>query len=135
MKIKNQLKTKGIIKYSFSLFVIILGLIFEYNSVGKGFLGFSSVGSWLIYIGFVMVVVITLQIFMNRNKIVDERMIFISNKAMRIVFIALVIFGFFIMVLDGINTITTPYHLFMAYLISFIMIIYFISYKILLRIY
>ena len=136
MKKQTKIKSRELMKYSFSLLMIIGGLILNIFEIGKNeFVGFSSVGSWLIYIGFIGIIIITLKVFTNKNRIVDERMIFIANKAMRITFLALVIFAFLIMILDGINKITTPYHLFMSYLICGLMFVYFISYKILLRFY
>lgn len=130
---KAKISSREIAKYVFVLFVMIAGIILDYFNLGKEFLGFDSVGSWLVYISLVMIAIITLQLFLNKKKVVDERMIFIANKAMRIAFLALVVFAFLIMIFDGIKTITIPYHLFMAYLVSGLMIVYFISYKILLR--
>lgn len=123
-------------KYSSSFVMIVLGLIFNFFEIGKNeFVGFSSVGSWLIYIGFLSIIIITIRVFRTKNKVVDERMIFIANKSMRLTFLALIVFAFGIMILDGIKTIVVPYHLFMAYLICGLMLVYFISYKILLRFY
>jgi uncharacterized membrane protein len=130
---KNQIKSKEIYRYVFAVAVIIAGIILSYFNIGKEFLGFNSVGSWLIYIGFIMIAVITLQLFMNKKRVVDERMMFVATKASRITFLGLIIVAFIIMIIDGIKTITIPYSIFMSYLICFLMIIYFISYKILLR--
>jgi len=135
-KINNKLAVREMMKYSFSLGMIILGLIFNLLNIGiNEFVGFNSVGSWLIYIGFLGIIIITFKLFINKKRVVDERMIFVANKAMRITFLFLVIFGFIIIVLDGIKSITVPYHLFMSYLICGLMLVYFISYKILLRFY
>ena len=130
---KNRLTTKELYRYGFALIVLVLGLLLSYFKIGNTFLGFSSVGTWLIYIGFIMLAIITLQFFSNKKRIVDERMIFIANKAMRFTLLSLIIIAFIIIVIDGVNTITIPYHLFMAYLICLLLIIYVISYKILLR--
>ncbi|VVB77985.1 Uncharacterised protein [uncultured archaeon] len=137
MKNKPKIKSREIARYAFAIFVILLGLYLDYLDISDQFLGFSSVGSWLTYIGFVMIAVVTLQLFYTQKRVVDERMIFVANKAMRITFLALVVFAFLIIVLDGIKatTITIPYHLFMSYLICGLIIVYFISYKILLRFY
>jgi len=138
MKKQNKnIPPREIARYAFAIFVILLGLYFDYLDLSDSFLGFSSVGSWLVYVGFVMIAAITLQLFYYNKRVVDERMIFVANKAMRMTFLALVVFAFLIIVLDGIKTttITIPYHLFMSYLICGLMIVYFISYKILLRFY
>ena len=135
MKDKIKFSSREIIRYSFALIVIIAGIILSYFKLGQEFLGFTSVGSWLVYIGFVMLAVITIQFFSNRKRVVDERMLFIAGRATRVAFLSLVIFAFMIMILDGIKPITLPYHLFMSYLICGLMLVYFISYKILLRFY
>jgi hypothetical protein len=126
-------KTRLGLKYGFAVFLIIAGLILMYLKIGEEFLGFSSVGSWLIYVGFVMLAIITLQLISNKKRIVDERMEFVATKAARITFLALIIFAFLIMIIDGIKPITMPYSYFMSYLISGIVFIYFISYQVLLK--
>jgi hypothetical protein len=126
-------KTRLGLKYGFAVFLIIAGLILMYFEIGEEFLGFSSVGSWLIYVGFVMLAIIILQLISNKKRIVDERMEFIATKAARITFLALIIFAFLIMIIDGIKPITMPYSYFMSYLISGIVFIYFISYQVLLK--
>jgi len=125
---KNKQKTW---RYIFAVVVLAIGIILEYLKIGKEFLGFSSVGTWLIYIGFVMIVIIRLQFIKNKKRIIDERMIKISYKATRITFVAIILVAFFIMILDGINPINLAYSMFMSYLICFMIITYFISYKIL----
>lgn len=125
---KNKQKTW---RYIFAVVVLAIGIILEYLKIGKEFLGFSSVGTWLIYIGFVMIVIISLQFIKNKKRIIDERMIKISYKATRITFVAIILVAFFIMILDGINPINLAYSMFMSYLICFMIITYFISYKIL----
>jgi hypothetical protein len=126
-------KTRLGLKYGFAVFLIIAGLILMYLKIGEEFLGFSSVGSWLIYVGFVMLAIITLQLISNKKRIVDERMEFVATKAARITFLALIIFAFLIMIIDGIKPITMPYSYFMSYLLSGIVFIYFISYQVLLK--
>jgi len=134
MKI-NKFNSREIARYTFAIFVILLGVFFEYLRLGDKFLEFESVGSWLIYIGIVMIAVITIQFFNNRKRVVDERAIFIANKSTRIVFLTIILFAFLIMILDGIHPITMPYHLFMSWLICGLLIVYFISYKIISRFY
>lgn len=130
---KNKIQTREIYRYLFAVIILVTGILLNYLNIGKEFLGFSSVGNWLIYISFVMIAIITLQLFVNKKRIVDERMMYIATKASRITFLALIITAFIIMIIDGINPIKIPYSLSMSYLICFLMIIYFISYKILLR--
>lgn len=122
-------------KYGFALAVLLLGLIFSFFHIGKEFLGFTSVGSWLVYVSFVMLVVITLQHFSNKKRIVDERMLFVASKASRLTFVAVIIFAFFIMVLDGIKALEISYSLFMSYFVCGMLIVYLVSYKFLLCFY
>jgi len=126
---KNRLQVTS--KYGFGVMTLVLGLVFNFFEIGKDFLGFQSVGNWLIYIGFVMLAIITLQKFSNKKRIVDERMMHIAHKASRITFVAILFSAFIVMIADGIKTITTSYSLFMSYLICYMVIIYLISYKIL----
>jgi hypothetical protein len=84
-KIKKQLWGR----YSFALILIVLGIFFMYQNIGTEFLGFDSLGNWLVYVGFVMIAIITLQ------------------------------------------AISIPYHLFMSYAMAYMMLVYFVSYKIL----
>ena len=130
MKIKN---TRMFWRYGFALAVIIAGIILNNFSIGRAFLGFASVGNWLVYVGFVMLAVITLQLISNKKRVVDERMEFVATKAARITFVFIILAAFIIMIVDGVKAITIPYSYFMGYLISAIVLVYFVSYKILLK--
>jgi len=120
-------------RYSFAIILIILGIILSYLNIGNEFLGFSSVGFWLIYVGFIALAVVTLQLTLNKKRIVDERIEFVAIKAARITFIGIVLFAFVIMIIDGIRPINIAYSYFMSYLICGIVLLYLISYKILLK--
>lgn len=120
-------------RYVFAFLVIALGIILEAVGVGKNFLGFESVGTWLIFVGFIMLVVITLQKISNKKRLVDERMISLAYKASRVTFVGIIFAAFAIMIIDAINPIKIPYSMFMSYFICFMLIIYFFSYKILER--
>jgi uncharacterized membrane protein len=126
-------KRNAIWRYSFAIVTLIAGLILSYLNIGNEFLGFSSVGLWLIYVGFVMLIVISLQIFSKKKRVVDERMEFIAAKASRITFMGIILFAFIIMVIDGIKSLDFAYSYFMSYFICGIVLLYAISYKILLR--
>lgn len=129
---KNK-KRNLIWRYSFATLLIIFGIVLSYFNIGDEFLGFSSVSLWLIYVGFVMLAVISLQILSKKKRIVDERMEFIATKASRITFIGIILFAFIIMIIDGIKPIEFAYSYFMSYFICGIVLLYIISYKILLR--
>ena len=126
-------KKRAAWRYGFAIVVILAGLLLSYFKIGKEFLGFASVGTWLIYVGFVMLVVVTLQFISKKKRVVDERMEYVASRASRITFLAIVLFAFLIMIIDGINKISIPYSYFMSYFICGITFVYFISYKILLR--
>lgn len=126
-------KTKLAARYVFAILIILLGTLTDYFQPNKEFLGFPSVGQWLIYIAFIMLVIITLQSFKNKKRIVDERMHFIGYKATRITFLLLILASFSIIIIDGLKTITIPYHMFASYIIMFLTLTYLIAYKILER--
>jgi uncharacterized membrane protein len=118
-------------KYGFAIIIILIGLILNYKNIGTGFLNFDSIGNWLIYVGFVMLTIVTLQFISDKKRIVDERMQLIGMKASRITYVAIILVAFITMVIDGIKTITIPYSRFMSTFVCGIVLIYFISYKIL----
>jgi len=118
-------------RYSFATLLIIFGIVLSYFNMSNEFLGFSSVSLWLIYVGFVMLTVITLQMLFKKERIVDERMEFIASKASRVTFIGIILFAFLIMIIDGIKPIKIAYSYFMSYLICGIVLLYIVSYKIL----
>lgn len=128
---RNKKQLTG--RYIFAFLVLIAGVLLEYFNIGMKFLGFSSVGTWLIYVGFIMFAIITLQAISNKKRVVDERMMWVAFKASRITFILIIFGAFAVMIIDGIKSIEIPYHLFMGYLMAYMMLVYFISYKILLR--
>ena len=133
MKIKNKTKAKIIYGWAFAL--ILVGLMLNYLDIGSpDFKIFGGVGNWLIYVGFIGLITVTARVLIKkRQKVVDERMEFIATKALRITFISLLLGSFIIMIIDGINKITLPYHMFMSYMICVLLVVYFISYKILLK--
>lgn len=131
---KDKTRKRNLIwRYSFAASLITLGIVLSYFNIGNEFLGFSSLSLWLIYVGFVMLAVITLQMLFKKKRIVDERMEFIAAKASRITFMGIILFAFIIMIIDGIKPIEFAYSYFMSYFICGIVLLYAISYKILLR--
>jgi hypothetical protein len=129
----NQNKKRLCWRYGFALVVLIVGTILMHYNLGKEFLGFSSVGSWLVYVGFIMIAIVTLQFFSHKERVVDERAQFIGMKAGKITFLAIILVSFIIMVWDGLRTIYIPYSYFMSYFLVGIMAVYFVSYKIIER--
>jgi hypothetical protein len=128
--------TKMHMKYGFGIILVLLGVIFGLLNIGKNqFFGFSSVPSYLIYIGIISILVMLVSTFVNKKRIVDERMLNIADKATRIVYLCIILVSFAVMIVDGISPITIPYHVFMSYFICVIMLIYVFSYKILLKYY
>ena len=126
-------RRKAAIQYGFALALIVLGLLFNNYDIGfRDFVTFGSVGNWLIFIGVVVMLATTLRAVLRKKEVVDERMEFVAAKAMRITFLALVAGAFIIMLIDGIMPITLPYFLFMSYLLCALILIYTITYKVLL---
>ena len=124
-------KKQAIWRYSFAIIIILTGLILNYKNIGKEFLNFNSIGNWLIYIGFVMLAIVTLQFISGKKRIVNERSQFIGMKASRITYVAIILVAFVTMVIDGIKTITIPYSQFMSAFVCGVVLVYLVSYKIL----
>ncbi len=125
-----------IYKLSFSVLVVITGVIFTILNIGRtDFLGFNSVGRWLIYIGVLMIAVSFMAIGFKKKRKIDERMKKIASESARWTFVSIILFAFIIMIIDGIKPITIPYYLFMSYLICGLLIIHIVLYKIVLRMY
>lgn len=61
-------------RYSFAFILLVAGIVFNYLGIGSDFLGFESVGSWMIYVGFVIFAIISIQFISKKERIVDERM-------------------------------------------------------------
>ena len=135
MQMKN--KTRVTIMYFLALAWLTLGLLLNHFNLGSSdFQIYGSVGTWLIYLGFIGIIIATVRLLVpKKERVVDERMEFVAAKSLRIAFLCFFILAFVIMVIDGINSIKTPYHLFMSYLVCVILVIYIIAYKILLRFY
>lgn len=132
-KMKNNKKIKGkhiVARGLFALTIIISGIILEFFNIGNEFLGFESVGLWLLYVGFVMLALITINAMNKKERIVDERMEVIGHQASKLTFLFIIIGAFIVMIWDGINPIEIAYSMFMSYVIVLIVIVYIISYKI-----
>ncbi|MBN2142333.1 DUF2178 domain-containing protein [Candidatus Woesearchaeota archaeon] len=127
-------KSRKAWKYGFGIAVILLGAILNLTTAGQGeFLGFGTVGNWLVYVGFISMAIVTLQAMSSKKRVVDERMLHVAAKANRVTFLAVLILAFVIMIIDGLRPITMAYHMFMSYLVCYMMIVYFISYKAMLK--
>lgn len=121
-------------RYGFAIFLIVLGLIFSYLNVGVASVGNFSTGFFLIFVGFIMMVAITIQLLRIKQKIViDERLNLLVLKASRITFMFIVLCAFFIIIIDSIEAINLSYRYFMSYFISGMVFVYFLVYKILER--
>ncbi len=128
MKAKNK---PLIYRMAFALILIIAGAIFQMNGIGKDFLSAWTLGAWLIYVGVLIIFIALLRSTVIPKKKVDERVQYIGMKASKVTFMALILISFAVMIIDGIKHLNIPYRLFMGYLISAIVLIYFIAYKVL----
>ncbi|MBN2881251.1 hypothetical protein JXM83_04320 [Candidatus Woesearchaeota archaeon] len=126
-----KLEIRMMIKYASAIVFIIAGILFNQFNIGTNFDIMGSVGNWLIYVGFVSLAINVLRTMKSPKKKPDERAYYIGAKANRIVFVAIILVAFFIMVIDGIKPITLSYHLFMSYFVCGIVFTYFIAYSIL----
>ncbi len=135
MQMKN--KTRITLMYSLALAWLTLGLLLNHFNIGSSdFQIYGSVGTWLIYMGFIGIIIATVRLVVHKKeRVIDERMEFVAAKSLRFIFLCFFILAFVIMIVDGIRPITTPYHLLMSYLVCIMLVIYVATYKILLRFY
>ncbi len=126
---KKQIIAKG----SFGFALIIAGIILNSLGVNKEYLGFPSIGNWLLFVGFISLSITIITTFTRKDKIVDERMEKIGHQAAKITFLFVILGAFIIMIIDGIKTITMSYSLFMSDMIMLMTLIYFVSYKVIER--
>lgn len=122
------------IKCAFAGLLLVAGLGLNIAKVGKvEFIGYNSVGNYLLFCGLLLFAVITLRSLKKNKAKPDEREMFIASKANRITFVFILLIAFVIMIVDGINPIGVKYSLFMGYFVCAILLFYFASYRILLR--
>jgi hypothetical protein len=131
-------KTRAAIGYGIAAVSFAMGVLFSHLGIGNHpfFQSFGSLGSWLIYFGFVGLIIVTVRMAIaGREKIVDERMEFLAAKSLRITYTCIIIGAFVLMVADGIWKISIPYHEFLSYLVCAIIVVHFLTYRILLKLY
>jgi len=127
-------KKSMVLRVVFIAVLIIAGLLLNHYNIGANELfGYSTVGNYLIYIGFVMILVTSLMYFTKREKIIDERLEMLRYKAGTLTFMVFIFVAFAIIILDGIQPITMRYSLFISYAICTVLVFYVIAYKILER--
>ena len=60
---------RTIIKYYWTVLIMILGMVLNYLNLGvKEFAGFNRVGTYLIYVGFLGIILVTLQALWKKKK-------------------------------------------------------------------
>jgi len=136
MSVSKKVNTrKGIkTKYVVAIGIIFIGIIFHLFEIGgNGFVGFPSLGTWIIFTGFITTAIVSMNALSKREKIIDERMEHIGYKASRVTTLLLILALFFTMIIDGIYTISTPYYLYASFLVCFYIFSYLFCYKIIER--
>jgi len=132
MVVSKKINTKQniMIKSIWGIGLIIIGFICIVLNIGtEDFLGFPSIGIFLIFIGIIGLFITVFSLMSDKKKIIDERAEHIGYKASRVTTLVLILTLFMTMVLDGIHTITTPYYLYASFLMCFYILCYLISYK------
>ncbi|HNV93956.1 MAG TPA: hypothetical protein PKI84_02655 [Methanofastidiosum sp.] len=127
-------KKSMIFRIVFITVLIVSGALLNQFNVGTNELfGYSTVGNYLIFIGFVMVLVTTITYFTKREKIIDERMEMLRNKTMTLTFTVFIFAAFALIIWDGIWPITMRYSIFISYAVCTMLLFYGIAYKVLER--
>ena len=136
MAVSKKIVTKKsmICRYSFGAILVILGVVLNITGVGQGdFFSYNSVGSYLIFVGILVLILATMILFRMKKKIVDERAEKIASKAMAWVWYSIFLGGFVVMILDGIFHFNVILSSFVSYSICMILLVYVIAYKIIER--
>jgi hypothetical protein len=136
MTVSKKINTRKRIrvKYAVAIIIILSGILIEIFEIGGNpFAGFPSLGIWIIFIGFITTAIISMNVFSKKEKIVDERMEHIGYKASRVTTLILILTLFATMIIDGIQPINTRYYFYASFLVSFYILTYLISYKIIER--
>ncbi len=127
-------KKSMIFRIVFIIVLIVSGALLNQFNIGTNELfGYSTVGNYLIFIGFVMVLVTTITYFTKREKIIDERMEMLRNKTMTLTFTVFIFAAFALIIWDGIWPITMRYSMFISYAVCTMLLFYVIAYKVLER--
>lgn len=125
-------KKSMILRIVFIIALIVSGALLNQFNIGTDELfGYSTVGNYLIFIGFVMVLVTTITYFTKREKIIDERMEMLRNKTMTLTFTVFIFAAFVLIIWDGIWPITMRYSTFISYAVCTMLLFYVIAYKML----
>jgi len=125
-------KKSMIFRIVFITVLIVSGALLNQFNIGTNELfGYSTVGNYLIFIGFVMVLVTTITYFTKREKIIDERMEMLRNKTMTLTFTVFIFAAFALIIWDGIWPITMRYSMFISYAVCTMLLFYVIAYKML----
>ena len=118
-------KKSMMLRIVFIAILIIIGISLNLYNIGSNeFFGYSTVGYYLIYIGFVMILATSIIYFTKREKIIDERTEMLRYKAGAITFTVFIFVAFLIMILDGINPITMRYSMFISYAVCAVLVFY-----------
>lgn len=135
MTSKKVVTKKGMIyRIIFIAILMFLGITLNLYNIGSNeFFGQSTVGNYLIYIGFVMILVTSISYFKKRENIIDERIEMLRYKAGTLTFMVFIFVAFAIIIIDGIHQITMRYSLFISYMVCAILVFYVVAYKILER--
>jgi hypothetical protein len=127
---KANTKKSFKIKLIWAIGLIIIGFLFLFFRIGQdNFLVFPSAGLFLIYVGFIALIVAIIPQILNKNRIVDERAEHIGYKASRITTILLFLTLFITIIIDEMITIKIPYSIYASFLTCFYVICYLLSYK------
>ena len=127
-------KKSMIFRIVFIIVLIVSGALLNQFNIGTNELfGYSTVGNYLIFIGFVMVLVTTITYFTKREKIIDERMEMLRNKTMTLTFTVFIFAAFALIIWAGIWPITMRYSMFISYAVCTMLLFYVIAYKVLER--
>lgn len=127
--VKLQRKSYSLI---WGAFMLLVGVILEFFKIGGPIFEFGSVGKYLIYVGFIGLIIGVFKLKRKEKKI-DEREYQIALKSNRYTYAILMMSAFFVIIYDGINPITMPYHLFLSYAVIYSLLVTIVIYYAMLK--
>jgi len=129
-----KINTKNKISYAFGIAMLVIGILLNHFGIGtNGFMEFSSLGNFLVYVGFISLLITSVRVISKKERKVDERMMAAALQAGRITILAIIITAFVIMIADGISPINIPYSTFMSYAVCFVVLANLVAYRLLLK--
>lgn len=130
---KNNVSFRISILIAFIL--IAVGIVLNSMGFNNGFFEFASFGNWIVFLGTMILIVSLINLIFSNKTIVDERTAMIKFKSAQVSYVFFLILAFILMIIDELNPLEIKISYLLSYLICAILIVNFLTYRILNKIY